>query len=162
MRNPVKNESVMLKTNLKTSSRIVSLIGSVCLVLGLGACASLADPDPASEVKVRAEERLQLQVTGEFGKIYDYYAPSYRAAVTKEQFVGRFGGAVKWVDAKVISVICNKPDECTARVRVDYHAMFRRNVETPLTTHFNETWVQESGRWWLTEPIGRKPMKPPV
>lgn len=120
--------------------------------LALAACASMGG-GAETKVSQRASERWKALVAGEFSKAYVYSTPGYREIVTVDGFRGRFGSAVVWVGAEVVSVICPEPVKCNAVIRLEYKPLKGGRSGTPLNTHIDETWLLEGGQWWVFQPL---------
>ncbi len=129
----------------------VWLAGLTTLVMT--ACASMPGSGPQGVVKQRAAERWSALVSGEFTRAYSYNTPGFRAVVTPDGFRNRFGGAVKWVGSEVVNVDCPEPAKCVATVRVDFKPVMSGRAGGEISTHVDETWLLEDGKWWFFQPL---------
>lgn len=129
-----------------------ALIVVVLAVSGLSGCATGYVPGGAPEavVKERAQARWQTLIKGDYEGAYKMTPPSYRAVYSLEQFRSRFGGAVKWVAAEVVSAEC-EPERCTVVVDVSVRPMTRGRPGATVSTGVDEKWVKEDGQWWFTQ-----------
>jgi hypothetical protein len=134
-------------------TRWASIGATLCAALMLSACASLDGATPEEQVSLRATERWQALIKGEFIRAYSYTTPGYRAMVTADGYRSRFGGAVIWLGAEVIAVNCPEAKKCEARLRLDYKPTLSRQKAASISTHFDETWLFEDGQWWFFQKI---------
>lgn len=118
----------------------------------LTACAGLQTAPPEEVVKQRATERWQALLKRDTKKAYEYTAPSYRAAVSAEAFGSKFGTAVVWVAADVVSVTCETA-KCTATVRIEAKPLMGAKFGNTISTHVDETWLLEDGGWWFFQKL---------
>lgn len=85
-------------------------------------------------------------------KAYEFTAPSYRAVVSAEKFGSKFGTAVVWVAAEVVSVTC-ATEKCTATVMIEAKPLLGAKFGNTISTHVDETWLLEDGRWWFFQKL---------
>ncbi|ADX47909.1 hypothetical protein Acav_4019 [Paracidovorax avenae ATCC 19860] len=133
--------------NFKT---LILKSGSACVVAGamaLAGCAALAPATPEQAVKERAEAYWKARMAGQYEKTYALTPPSYRAAVTKEQFARQFGNAASVTAAEVTNVEC-QPEKCVAKIKLTAKPMIIGVKLNSIDTYLDETWVQEDGQWW--------------
>lgn len=133
--------------------RRTSLAATLCAVLALSACASLGGSSPQEQVRQRATERWQALLAGEYSRAYNYNTPSFRAVLTVDGYRNRFGSAVTWLGAEVVRVECPEVSRCTAVVRIDYRPVMSHQADAKISTHVDETWISENGKWWLFQKI---------
>lgn len=114
----------------------------------LAGCATLS-PAPEAAVKERATKRWASLLANDFDAAYGYMPPSFRAITTLDSYKRTFQGAVRWVAADVLWVKCETDDKCVARMKIDAQYSLSARSSAPLTSHFDETWIREDGRWWL-------------
>jgi hypothetical protein len=117
----------------------------------LSACAGLSDSGtPEEQVARRAQARWDALVKRDFDAAYAYIQPAYRAVVSIEDYKKTFGAAGQWKSAQIQQVTC-QAERCAARIRLTTATLLpqfaQRIPET--TTHFDETWVRDEGRWWF-------------
>ena len=128
-----------------------ALIAAV-LVAATAAHAAAAPQVPEVEVRERAAQRWQALIAGKYEDAYNLLAPGVRALESYKNYRSRIGGGVSWTAAEVVRVDCNeKQDNCTATVRVESKALMPGGSVkvVPLTSHLDETWIRQDGRWWL-------------
>ena len=140
----------------KMNDRSISMRGWrlawVAVVLSsLAACATL-QKTPEEAVKQRASQRWAFLIEREFAKAYELLVPSYRSVVALDAYRSRFGNSVNWTGAEVVSVRC-EADRCTATVRIDAKALLPGNFGNTISTHVDETWLLEDGRWWFFQKL---------
>jgi hypothetical protein len=61
------------------------------------------------------------------------------------------GGAVAWKSAEVMSVTCETSEKCTALLKVSYEPALMRGKVGSIERGLEETWLLDSGRWWLLQ-----------
>jgi hypothetical protein len=137
----------------KTITRRTSLWAALCLSLAVSACASLAPGKPEDQVRQRATERWQALVKGEFIRAYSYSTPGFKAVITADGFRNRFGGAVTWLGAEVVSVKCEEANKCVATIKLEFKPALNVRKTEPMVNHFDETWLLDQGQWWLFQKI---------
>lgn len=130
-----------------------ALWATLCMALAMSGCASLEPGKPEDQVRMRATERWQALVKGEFIRAYEYNTPGFKAVVTPDGFRNRFGGSVVWQNAEAINVNCPEPSRCIATIRLSYKPILAKQSAEPVTTHFEETWLREERQWWLFQKI---------
>lgn len=135
----------------KTSRALRGVLISVAVSL-LSACAGLEPRTPEEIVKARATERWQAMLKRDTRKAYEFTAPSYRAVVSAEKFGSKFGTAVVWVAAEVVSVTC-ATEKCTATVMIEAKPLLGAKFGNTISTHVDETWLLEDGRWWFFQKL---------
>lgn len=148
-----------MKTTLKKSASHTSNCTRLGLLLGLLAaslsgCASLGlDTPDQRAVSQRATARWQALVAADWATAYPYNTPGFNAVVDLASYKARFGTAVKWTGAEVLTVRCPEPDQCTARLRIDYRPLgVQANVGLS-STGIDEKWVRVDGAWFYFQPI---------
>jgi hypothetical protein len=125
----------------------------LCLAMTISACANLDAAKPEDMVRQRATERWQALVKGEFIRAYSYNAPGFKAVVTADAFRNKFGGAVVWLGAEVVSVNCEDSNKCIAGIKLEFKpALSARKIE-PMVNYFDETWLRDEGQWWFFQKI---------
>lgn len=117
----------------------------------LGGCASMnPQATPEDAVRVEAAEMIQLKRAGKFEQAYERTAPGYRAVVPFIRFQSDNVGVPAWHAGEVVNVQCDEPVKCEVKVRVEMKAPAKaRFGQSNIETHIDETWILESGRWWL-------------
>jgi hypothetical protein len=92
---------------------------------------------------------LKARKAGEFEKAYEMTAPGYRAVAKLIRFKAENEAVPGWVNTEVVNVSCEEPVKCIAKIRVDFRPILGVRVGDVVTTHIDETWLQENGQWWL-------------
>lgn len=117
------------------------LFGSVLVYFAVG-CASTISVAPEVAVAARAQERWDALLARDMEKAYGYISPAGRISMTLEVYRGRVNPQY-WRKIKVKEVSC-KPDVCDVALDLDY------SVDgIALKTIVNETWIFDSGKWWI-------------
>lgn len=128
------------------------LVWAVLLAAAISGCAanfqgSAKQPanSPSVEQKVwgRAQERWDALKAGQYEKAFSYITPSMRATLPLEVYRGRLGGA-KWIDVKVVRVVC-EPEVCDVSVKMDYYVL--PNLRD--SQQIEEKWILDAGNWWF-------------
>lgn len=133
--------------------RIVGRLSVGCVALALAACASVAPSTPQEQVTQRANARWKHMVAKDFDKAYAYTTPGFRGLVSAESYRGRFGAAVTWLDAEVARVNCPEAAKCDVVVRLEFKPVLGGRSGDTISTHLDEAWILEDGKWWLFENI---------
>ena len=140
----------------KMSKRSISMRGlslgwvGVALCL-LSACASLQQT-PEDAVRERATKRWASLIERDFAKAYELIVPSYRSVVGVNAYRSQFGNSLNWTAAEVVAVSC-ETDRCTATVRIDAQPLLGLKFGNTISTHVDETWLLEDGRWWFFQKL---------
>jgi hypothetical protein len=108
---------------------------------------------PEDQVRQRATERWQALIAGQFSQAYTFNTPGFRAVVTPDGYRNRFGGAVSWTGVEVIRVECPEANKCQAELRIDFKPTLSLQNSGKLSTHIDETWLLEDGKWWFFQKI---------
>lgn len=151
------NQSFMVSSMLQSPTvrlRRRTALLMFAAVSALSACTSLPSGDlsPEEAVRARAQAKWNAQLAGQWQTVYDFSAPSYRAVVDLDKFRARFGSAVRWLAAEVVSVTC-QDEVCTASVRIESRPALAASKTAPLSTHVDEKWVREEGQWWVHQKL---------
>ncbi len=99
-------------------------------------------------VEDRATQRWQLLIRRDFSAAYQYLSPGSRETTPENIYVGKFGGATQWLEAKQVSSDCVE-DLCRITMAVNYrihHKYYPKGIEN--TRKFKEKWVRSDGQWW--------------
>ena len=99
-------------------------------------------------VEDRAVERWGLLSKRKFSEAYQYLSPGSRETTPENVYIGHFGGATQWLDAKPVTSDCDK-ELCKITMRVNYriqHKFFPKGIEN--SREFKEKWIQSDGQWW--------------
>lgn len=99
-------------------------------------------------VEDRATQRWQTLIKRDFSAAYQFLSPGSRETISEKVYVGRFGSATQWLEAKPVSSECQE-DLCRVTVAVKYrilHKFFPKGIES--SRKFKEKWIQSDGQWW--------------
>jgi hypothetical protein len=121
-------------------------------VFFLAACAVLSTGAAEQAVRQRAQARWNALMAGEWGKAYQYMAPSYRSLIEEKRYANQFGGGAAWTAAEVVKVSCAE-DRCTVQMKVSFRPVLGFRTGEAATTYFDETWVREEGQWWMFQKV---------
>ncbi|MBL8523726.1 MAG: hypothetical protein JNN20_08560 [Betaproteobacteria bacterium] len=109
-------------------------------------CASTVSAPPAvtpeDAVATRAQERWDALLARDMEKAYGFISPAGRISMSLEVYRGRVNPQY-WRKIKVKEVSC-KPDVCEVVMDLDYSF-----EGIALKTLVNETWIFDSGKWWI-------------
>jgi hypothetical protein len=113
----------------------------------LGACAAIEQAsvqEAEKEVSERARQRWDLVAKGQIDAAYEFLSPASRSTVSLDLYRKR-AGAARWTRAAKVEKVDCRADTCQVTMVVEYdlHEIkgLKRSVE--------ETWVKDSGSWWL-------------
>jgi hypothetical protein len=134
-----------------TKRAVLSVLTGVAASVLIG-CAAVAPPTPEGVVRELATQRWKALMAGDMAKAYEYAAPSYRSVTTLDAYKAQFGGAVNWVGAEVVSVAC-EAEKCTPVVRIEVKPLLGTKFGNTISTHVDETWLLEDGRWWFFQKL---------
>lgn len=141
-----------MKISVRLGKRKLMLAGLLAGLV-LGGCATVPTGKPEDVVAERAGARWKHLLAKEFDKAYAFIVPGYRAVVTADAYRGRIGSAVKWVDADVYAVECPEPQKCIAKIKLTFVPALNQAGGGTFSTHFDETWLQENGNWWIFQDV---------
>ena len=131
---------------IRVAKRRIVLGCMVCVIgICLNAC-GIFKIKPAAEVLTeRVSGLMDAKISNDWGKVYDFYDPSYKAKKPKDAFVGinRQSQIIKYE----IESIEIAPSEDTATVKVKYTAKamgfeFNGIINT-------QTWMKRGWTWYL-------------
>lgn len=136
----------------RRSAAGVVAVSMLAAALGLSGCAALGPQTPEQQVSQRAQARWDALSQRQFSAAYALLAPSLRQLITEDRWARRFGGAATWKSAEIINVQCEE-QRCEATVRINAYVMAGPRQQPEITTHIQETWVREEGRWWYFQKL---------
>ena len=84
---------------------------------------------------------------------YAYALPGFRAVVPVSMYRSRYGAAPFWLASEVVRVDCPETAKCQVVVRLDVKPVLAKSAIDKITTHLDETWLLEDGKWWLFENV---------
>ena len=137
-----------------TLGRLTRVAAVAAAAIAVSACA-IQPQTTEDAVMSRAQQRWDALVAKDFKKAYSYMAPSYRALVTPEAYVKKFGTGGRWTSVAVHSAKC-EAERCQVKVRVEANVKIplpgqRLGAEQHLSSYYDEPWVREDGKWWHYE-----------
>ena len=141
--------------SFRSNGQPIGVAGRSLLIasaMALAACATPGASSPEEAVKERANARWKLLVARDFDAAYAYNTATFKSLVSLNTYKGRTGSSVVWLGAEAVDVKCPDADKCTARVRLDFKPPLRGSGNK-FSTYFDETWLRESGQWWVFEPV---------
>ena len=126
---------------------------ALCLgvALTLAGCASVQESGrPEQVVQARVEARWAVLLKADFEKAWEYTRPEYRQKVEQANYRNQFGNPGVWKRAEVVKVACPAASQCLATIRLTTQTIAPGFIATlpETTTHYEEEWVREEGRWW--------------
>lgn len=124
----------------------------VALLLSISGCALLQDAPPEERVAQRAQERLDLLMSGQMERSYYYTTPGYQTARSPQQYARNWVGVAMWLSATVVKVDCvdlTPVQRCEAVVRVS----FKPARQEASDTHLRETWLLIDGKWYFYQKL---------
>ena len=135
------------------TGRRAALCGTLAAVALLAGCASMERGTPEEIVQARATARWQALMAGDFKKAYEYLAPSYRAVSSFERYKESFQSGSAWAKVDVARVQCESAEKCTAAIKIEGKALGVMSYRGNIITGADETWLLESGKWWLHQKL---------
>ncbi len=125
-------------------------ISFIFCCLALSGCATVVPQDTESVIAERVKERWGYLIKKEWNKVYQFETKGYRDSHTEDQFKTKFGSAVLWKNAQVVSVIIDKSRE-SAKVRIKMN--FEANIPgfggvQKTSTDLLEDWILYADQWW--------------
>lgn len=134
----------MSRKVVKSSLAVMVLIFGV---LGLQGCATVEQRPPELVVTERANHRWKALVAENWAQSYGVLVPSYRAVHSVDDYRKSFAMSVRWVGGDVVSATC-EATKCSLRVKVTTMLPFSRRPGETISTHIDETWLLENGKWY--------------
>jgi hypothetical protein len=122
----------------------------LALALTITACASTPAGPP--DVKVRAQERLDLLIGQDYAAVYQYLSPAVRSSVSSVAYQRQLLlQKVQWSEAHVVSSDCLE-DLC--KVKISFKYVIFAPVPGMKQYQGNrvkeENWIFTEGNWWLS------------
>lgn len=144
---------------LGTASRR-SLVG-LCLLAVVGCAGHLPllessiDPEQGGwteqverQLAARVQARWDAVIAGDYEKAYAFETPAYRSVFSMQQYRGRFGDAVTWKGARVLSSKYDKSHMASVSVAVEYEAVVSLAGNIRSVRVMSEKWLYSDGAWW--------------
>lgn len=133
---------------------LTRLCVTAAAVAALAGCASTPPVPPQDTVRQLATQRWQALLAKDYKRAYEMSAPAYRKLNSAELYATRkMSVPVRWLSAKVLRVECESEERCTARVEIESRPIAPNAPKMPLVGVINETWVRDSGQWWMFETL---------
>jgi hypothetical protein len=109
-------------------------------------------PSPVSAAEIlkqRSAERWQALIAKDWQAAYGFEAPAYRALYDIGNFSRRFGTAVIWDRAEVMSAdVGEGGDAAVVKVTLWYRSSGAAENSPPMPVKLEENWVKDSDLWW--------------
>lgn len=108
-------------------------------------------PKAKDNVSKQAKTFWQHRIDNNISGLYRFVSPAKRQLVSKSNYERRFGSALKYLEAQVKSVNCQKTTEQIIDLcEVEMDILMRRTIEgyPTIPATLKEQWVYEGGRWW--------------
>lgn len=119
---------------------LIAILG----VILLSSCATVpATPEDA--VAIRAQQRLDALIAGDFAKAYSYATPAYRKSISLGRHQAKVAGSGMWTSGTVKSVTC-KTNVCDVTVLVGYEMV---KLDLKNTRPMEQRWIKSDGQWWI-------------
>ncbi|MDL2339413.1 MAG: hypothetical protein QFE16_16380 [Pseudomonadota bacterium] len=134
-----------------TKGKTVLLLATMVVAL-IGGCANLNSASPEDTVRERAKQRWIALLSGDTRKAYEFTTPSFRSVSGFDAYKAKFGSTVNLLAAEVVSVTC-EAEKCATVVRVDARPLLGAHFGNTISTHVDETWLLEDGRWWFFQKL---------
>lgn len=137
--------------NFANNSR-VGLMGVVCGLLLLSACATSVSTE--NQIEQRVTARWETLLSGDLAGAYEYLSPGYRSSVSSMQYQRSvLLQQVKWTSAKYVESTCEETT-CNVKVLVGFtvYGALPGVKSYNGTKDVKESWVLISGNWYLVPP----------
>jgi shikimate 5-dehydrogenase len=131
--------------------RISWLVAVVCVVVGLGGCASAGSSADSASAKAgsaesvvvaRAQKRWSELMAGELNRAYEFISPSGRLKLSAADYRLRIN--VTHIKKAVVTGAVCEAELCNVSVSLDY------TIEgVPLSRVVPELWILDEGKWWF-------------
>jgi len=130
-------------------SRPALVLVTMLSALFLSACASQV-VELENDISVRAQNRWDALLAGDFETAYEYFSPGYRSTVSMIDFaVNVRTQRVRWTSAEYKDHSCTE-STCTVRFNIGF------TVAKPVVgldkwdgnNITEEKWVKTNGQWW--------------
>ena len=128
--------------------RRIFRLALIALLLPINGCALFQETPAEERVAQRAQEWLDLLMSGQMERSYGYTTPGYRSIRTLGQYAVNWVGSGMWLSANVARVDCTDlvpTQRCEAVIKVHFKAARQAASET----HFRETWLLLDHQWYL-------------
>ena len=126
---------------------------ALVVLSALAGCASLGPQTPEQVVQQRSQEYWKARLANQTAAAYAMTSPSYRNLRSESQFSGQYPRPATVQSAEVLDVKCSSGERCSARIRLNVKPMIPGVKLTTMTTHLDEVWLLEEGRWWVYLPL---------
>ncbi|HAN69781.1 MAG TPA: hypothetical protein DCQ70_14975 [Halieaceae bacterium] len=133
------------------------LLAALVLSLAAGCSTAPSQPDTLTPAETAAlEERVrgrwQALIDRDFGAVYAYASPNYRAVFSKSMFIRNFSYSLDW-QLTAVEVLAYDAEAAVASVAV--RVMSKPIKQTSVSAQFGfmpstvrERWVSINGEWW--------------
>lgn len=115
-------------------------------LLALSGCAT-APATPEQAVEARARAWVEARNKGDWQRVYELLAPSYRALNAFDAWQARMKTRTMVQSVEYASAKCPSPDRCTVGINQQYVPPPR--VRGLMTQYVEQTWLLVDGRWYL-------------
>ena len=134
------------------NDRRVGVMGVVCALLLLSACATSVSTE--SQIEQRATARWEALLSDDLAGAYEYLSPGYRSSVSSIQYQRSVMlQQVKWTSAKYLESTCEETT-CNVKILVGFtvYGALPGVKSFDGTKDIEESWVLISGNWYLVPP----------
>jgi hypothetical protein len=145
----VRNKHFRPGRHLRATAWSFAIMLGALFFAGCASQATTPESSPES-VAVRAQNRWDALLAGDFETAYSYYSPGYRSTTSVVDYaVGIKLRRVRWTSAEHLEQDCSE-NTCTVRFRVGYSVIGPvPGVDKFDGSNFQtEKWVKTDGQWW--------------
>lgn len=138
--------------NRSPINRFPGLVGMVCVLLLLSACA--ATVSKTSLVEERAQARWDTLLSGDLSAAYEYLSPGYRSSVSSLQYQRSvLLMKIRWISADVIESNCEET-ACSVKILLGFavHGGLPGVQSMEETEVIDESWLLVDGAWYFVPP----------
>lgn len=125
--------------------KLMAACGLACALAGCSNTRIFDNRSNEQKVAVRAVERWEALIKGDYKKAYSYLSAGYQETQSEESYQPG-GGRVQWDSIKPGTISCVK-DVCNAVVFLDYTFRARSVGNISSTKRLEEKWILSRGRW---------------
>lgn len=135
-------------------------LAAACILSVVGCAGSLMHVeealDPAQgwternerQLASRVQARWDAVIAGDYDKAYAFETPAYRSVFSIQQYRARFGDAVTWKSARVLSSKYDESHMASVSVAVEYEAVVSLAGNMRSVRVMSEKWLYSDGAWW--------------
>lgn len=148
--------STMSRVGTYGSSKLLLLVFSCLLSMGMVGCAALDQRTPEEQVEQRAVEQAQALVDQDYETALGYVAPSFQEGPQARLYKAKFSGSAFWIRVEARWVRCEEgpePESCSVRIWIFNNMPMSnrgyssaRGSSVPIS--WDTTWIKVENEWY--------------